>query len=147
VSGQSPAVFRRRDEVEGDNFAAEPLGLLGRDPEGVYRPIDLEAGIADGFPGLKSDGPGEILAAPSDLLGDDLQGAAPLKAGHPPGRAKCAVRRGNGLLDLAFLGEIDLADDTSVKGRAYLPRILRILPTTVNEKLIGIHRFPLSYHI
>ncbi len=49
-------------QVERDELAGHPLGLLGAEPEGQRRAVDLDQRVADRLAGLERDEPAELLA-------------------------------------------------------------------------------------
>ena len=62
ASGDPDPVLRRRQQVERDDLAGHPFGLLGAEPEGQHRPVDLDQRVADRLAGLERDEPAELLA-------------------------------------------------------------------------------------
>ena len=50
-------------QVERDELAGHPLGLLGAEAEGEDRPVHLDQRVADRLAGLEGDEPAELLAA------------------------------------------------------------------------------------
>ena len=50
--GDADATARRRHQVERDRLADHPLGLLGPEPEGQDRPVDLDQRVPDRLAGL-----------------------------------------------------------------------------------------------
>ena len=93
--------FDDGQEVERDELAGHPLGLLGAEPEGQDRPVDLDQGVADGLAGLEGDEPAELLAAGPDAGADLAQDAAALVGGQLPGDLE---GRDGGLDGLLVLG-------------------------------------------
>ncbi len=69
--GDPDPVLRGRQQVERDQLAGHPLGLLGAEPEGQGRPVDLDQRVADRLAGLERDEPAELLA-PRPEPGADL---------------------------------------------------------------------------
>ena len=60
-------------QVERDDLAGHPLRLLGAEPEGQDRPVDLDQRVADRLAGLERDQPAELLAAGLDPGADLAQ--------------------------------------------------------------------------
>ena len=65
-------------EVERDDLADHPLRLLGAEPEGERRPVDLDERVADRLAGLEADEPAELLAPGLDPGADLAQDPAAL---------------------------------------------------------------------
>jgi hypothetical protein len=71
-------------EIERDDLADDPLGLLGAEPEGQRRAVDLDERVADRLAGLERDQPAELLAPRADAGADRRAGC-----GRARRRAAC----------------------------------------------------------
>ena len=78
-------VLGRGHQVERDELAGHPLGLLGPETEGQRRPVHLDEGVADGLARLERDQPAEFLAPGLDARADLAQDPATLVGGQRAG--------------------------------------------------------------
>ena len=100
---------RRGHQVERDRLADHALRLLGAEPEGQDRPIDLDQGVPDGLAGLQSDGPPELLAPGPDARADLAQHTPALVGRQAPGLCEGRDRGIDSLLVLLRRGVVGAA--------------------------------------
>jgi PPK2 family polyphosphate:nucleotide phosphotransferase len=101
VSPRDPdASLAAGHQVERDDLPAQPLRLLGTQPEGERRAIHLDERVPDRLAGLERDQPAQLLAARADAAADVAERGRALVGGQPAGHLERDDRRPDGLLVL-----------------------------------------------
>ncbi len=98
------AVLGRGRDVERDELAGHPLGLLGAEAERDHGPVDLDERVADRLAGLERDQSPQLLATGLDAGTDLAQDPAPLVGGQVTRDLEGGDRRLDGLLVLRLGG-------------------------------------------